>query len=118
MHRMVKETLSIATWGLGHHSVHWELMRQLWHAGSLDSLSLNVKKIIFYFNKFLLLSLVVSVFDDGRYGGSISNVSQFQNFSCSTQRTEFSLTECALVDDCQSKCQYAIGIRCSSKFLF
>ena len=58
---------------------------------------------------------MVSVFADGRYG-SISNVSQFQNFTCSTNRVEFALSECSLVQDCQSTCKYAIGIRCISKF--
>ena len=57
---------------------------------------------------------VVSVYTDGRYG-SISNVSLFQNFSCSTNRVEFSFSECEIADGCQSKCENAIGLRCASK---
>ena len=60
-----------------------------------------------------IFDTVVSVFADGRYG-SISNVSQFQNFTCNPDRD--SLSACTLLQDCQSTCKYAIGIRCISKF--
>ncbi|XP_019850477.1 PREDICTED: scavenger receptor cysteine-rich domain superfamily protein-like [Amphimedon queenslandica] len=54
---------------------------------------------------------VTAVFDDGRFGLSSVN-SLFQNVSCIDAPTATSLSECDLVDKCQSKCQYPIGLRC------
>ena len=54
--------------------------------------------------------IVTAVFNDGRFGlSSISSL--FQNVSC-TDTTATSLNECDLIDKCQSKCQYPIGLRC------
>ena len=54
---------------------------------------------------------VTAVFNDGRFGLSSVN-SLFQNVSCIDAPTATSLSECDLVDKCQSKCQYPIGLRC------
>ena len=55
---------------------------------------------------------MVSVYTDGRYG-SISNVSLFQSFSCSTNRAEVSLSGCNLAANCMTQCKTAIGIHCA-----
>ena len=54
------------------------------------------------------------MFNDGRFGLSSVN-SLFQNVSCIDAPTATSLSECDLVDKCQSKCQYPIGLRCYGK---
>ncbi|XP_019850479.1 PREDICTED: scavenger receptor cysteine-rich domain superfamily protein-like isoform X2 [Amphimedon queenslandica] len=54
---------------------------------------------------------ITAVFNDGRFGLSSVN-SLFQNVSCIDAPTATSLSECDLVDKCQSKCQYPIGLRC------
>ncbi|XP_019849144.1 PREDICTED: deleted in malignant brain tumors 1 protein-like [Amphimedon queenslandica] len=54
---------------------------------------------------------ITAVFNDGRFGLSSVN-SLFQNVSCIDAPTATSLSECDLVDKCQSKCQYPIGLCC------
>ena len=54
------------------------------------------------------------MFSDGRFG-SATNTSLFQKFSCTNNRNAIQLTDCDLVDSCQSTCPYALGLRCYGK---
>ena len=65
---------------------------------------------------YIFLLTVTAMFNDGRFGSSSVN-SPFQNVSCIDAPTATSLSECDLVDKCQSKCQYPIGLRCYGKWL-
>ena len=54
------------------------------------------------------------MFNDGRFGLSLYP-SHFQNFSCINKASALSLTECVLMDRCQSNCLYPIGVHCYGK---
>jgi deleted-in-malignant-brain-tumors protein 1 len=55
-------------------------------------------------------SSFTAVFDDGKFG-IIPNVSLFQDFTCG-DTSSGQLSDCSIADACQSKCQYALGLRC------
>ena len=64
----------------------------------------------------LFHNIVTAVFNDGRFG--LSTVSSlFQNFSCSNAPTAMSLSECDIIDSCQSTCSFPISLRCYGKSL-
>ena len=54
---------------------------------------------------------MTAVFNDGRFG-SFSNTSLFQHFSCANNPSATQISDCDLVDSCQSTCQNALGLRC------
>lgn len=58
--------------------------------------------------------LVSVVFSDGRFG-AISNTSLFQNISCVANPNAGLMTDCQITETCQSRCQYAVGLRCYGK---
>ena len=66
---------------------------------------------------FIFLIVVVSIFNDGRFDSHASNISYFENITCSQSHTEFSLSECDIVDSCQSSCKNAVGIRCFGEII-
>ena len=57
---------------------------------------------------------VTAVFNDGRFGLSLYH-SLFQNFSCINKPSALSLTECVLMDRCQTNCLYPTGVCCYGK---
>ena len=54
------------------------------------------------------------IFSDGRFG-SISNTSLFQNITCESNPNAGLLSDCQVIDTCQSRCPNAIGLRCYGK---
>ena len=56
---------------------------------------------------------MVSVFDDGRYG-SMPNNTQVANFTCSSGRTESSLTACSYMETCLT-CSNPVALKCPGK---
>lgn len=58
--------------------------------------------------------IVTAIFDDGRFGGTLV-LSLFQNFSCADNPDAATLGDCDIIDRCQSKCQYPMGLRCYGK---
>ena len=64
-------------------------------------------------NTYFILLTVTAVFTDGRFGLS-SNNSLFQNFSCKNNPSAMQLSDCDIIDSCQSSCKHALGLRCYS----
>ena len=52
------------------------------------------------------------VFTDGRFSNMTNVTSQLQNISCSNNLAATTLTDCDLLDQCQSRCVNPIGLRC------
>ena len=55
-------------------------------------------------------------FNDGRFDNSSSSAtSLFQNISCNDPSSVSTLSQCTMLDSCQSTCDYAVGLRCYGK---
>ena len=57
------------------------------------------------------------VFTDGRFSNMTNVTSMFQNISCSNNLAATTLTDCDILDQCQSRCANPIGLRCYSNLL-
>ena len=68
--------------------------------------------ILFYYEHIIIGAGII---DDGRYNPT-SNVSMFQNFTCTG--TESFLSECIPNDGCISTCDIPYGIQCYGKYLY
>ena len=54
------------------------------------------------------------MFTDGRFSNMTNVTSMFQNISCSNNLAATTLTDCDIMDQCQSTCVNPIGLRCYS----